>query len=61
MGLGKKTHESLHNSIMPLDFDFMLSDQIVNMSMNGLRRRVATHHKNIIGPPMEKLSVALES
>jgi hypothetical protein len=45
---------------MLLGLDFMPSDQIGHMSMNGLRRRVATHDKTQTGTWMDKPSVALD-
>jgi hypothetical protein len=59
--LDKQTCGILHNSIIPLDLDFMHPDQIANMSLNDLRRRVATHDKTLIGPWMEKMLVSLDS
>jgi hypothetical protein len=44
---------------MPLGLDFMPPDQIVHMSLNGLRRRVATHDKTQTETRMGELSVAL--
>jgi hypothetical protein len=40
---------------------FMPSDQIVNMSLNELRRKVATRHKNLNGPLMDETLFALDS
>jgi hypothetical protein len=51
----------LQNSFMLLGLDFMLLNQIVNMSLNGLRRGVANCHKNLTMPLMEEPSVALDS
>jgi hypothetical protein len=34
--------------------NFMSSDQIANMSLNGLRRRVATRDKTQIGTEMDE-------
>jgi hypothetical protein len=45
---------------MLLGLDFMPSDQIANMSLNGLRRRVATHNKNQTGTRMDESLVALD-
>jgi hypothetical protein len=58
--LAKKMCRSLRNSILLLSLDFMPPDQISNMSLNGLRRRVATHDKNQTKNWMEKPSVALD-
>jgi hypothetical protein len=44
---------------MLLGVAFMPADQIVNMSLNGLRRQVATHDKNQIGTRMDEPSIAL--
>jgi hypothetical protein len=44
---------------MLLDLDFMTLDQSVEMSLNGLRRRAATHNKTQNGTQMDKPSVAL--
>jgi hypothetical protein len=54
MGLGKTYVWELTKLIMPLGLDFMPPDQIVNMSLNGLRRRVATHHKTLTEPQMDE-------
>jgi hypothetical protein len=40
--------------------DFMPSDQIANMSLNGLRMQVATHDKTQIKTQMDEASVALD-
>jgi hypothetical protein len=53
--------KSLHNFVMVLGLDFMPPDQIANMSLNGLRKRVATHDKTQNETYMEKPSVALDS
>jgi hypothetical protein len=45
---------------MLLGLDFMPLDQIVDMSLNGLRRRVATHDKTQTRTQMDELSVALD-
>jgi hypothetical protein len=60
MGLGKKDVWELTKLIMPLGLDFMPPDQISNMSLNGLRRRVATHDKTLTRPQMDEPSVALD-
>jgi hypothetical protein len=41
-------------------FGFYAPDQIGHMSLNGLRRRVATHDKTQTGTWMDELSVALD-
>jgi len=51
----------LRNSIIQLSFNFIPPNQIVNMSLNDLRRRVATHHKNIIDPRMDESSYVFYS
>jgi hypothetical protein len=58
--LSKQTWRSLHNSVMLLDLDFMPPDQIGHMSLNGLRRRVATHDKTQTETRMDELPVALD-
>jgi hypothetical protein len=58
--LAKKMCGSLQNSIMLLGLDFMPLDQIANMSLNGLRRRVATHDKTQTETQMDEPSVALD-
>jgi hypothetical protein len=58
--LSKQTCGSLRNSVMLLDLDFMPSDQIGHMSLNGLRRRVATIDKTQTGTRMHEPSVALD-
>jgi hypothetical protein len=45
---------------MLLGLDFMPPDQIGHMSLNGLRRRVATHDKTQIETQMDEPSVALD-
>jgi hypothetical protein len=59
--LARKTCESLQNSVIPLSLEIMRLDQIVNMSLNGLRRRVSTRDKTLTGPQMDELSLALYS
>jgi hypothetical protein len=44
-----------------LGLDFMHLDQIGNMSLNGLIRRVATHDKNQTGNQMDEPSIALDT
>jgi hypothetical protein len=48
--LAKQTHGSLQNSIMMLHLDFMPLNEIANMSLNDLRRRVTTRDKTLIEP-----------
>jgi hypothetical protein len=45
---------------MLLGLDFMPPDQIANMSLNGLRRQVATHDKTQTLTQMDEPSVALD-
>jgi hypothetical protein len=45
MGLGQIDLWELTKFVMLLGLDFMPPDQIDHMSLNGLRRRVATHDK----------------
>jgi len=45
---------------MLLGLDFMPRDQIVHMSLNGLRRRVETHDKTQNVTQMHEPSVALD-
>jgi hypothetical protein len=45
---------------MLLDLDFMPLDQIANMSLNGLRRLVATHDKTQTWAQMDEYSIALD-
>jgi hypothetical protein len=45
---------------MLLGLDFMPLDQIGHMSLNGLRRRVATHDKTQTETQMDEPSVALD-
>ena len=58
--LSKQTCGRLGNSVMLLDLDFMPSDQIGHISLNGLRRRVATINKTQNKTRMHKPSVALD-
>jgi hypothetical protein len=44
---------------MLLGLDFMPQDKITNMSLNGLRRRFATHDKNQNGIYMDEPLIAL--
>jgi hypothetical protein len=46
---------------MMLDLDFMPSNQICHMSLNGLRRRVSTHDKTQTKTQMHEPSGALDS
>jgi hypothetical protein len=61
MGLGKNTCGSLWNSIMLLGLDFMPLDQILNVSLNGFRKQVATHHKTLTRTQMDEPSIVLDS
>jgi hypothetical protein len=51
---------SLQKSVMLFGLDFMPLDQSVNMSLNGLRRRVATRDKTQTETWMDEPSVALD-
>lgn len=51
--------EILGNSIMILVLDFWPSDQIVNISLNDLRRWVSNHHKTLTWYQMDEPSVEL--
>jgi hypothetical protein len=55
--LAKKTCGRLRKSIIPLGLDCMPPNQIGHMSLNGLRRRVATCDKTQIGTWMGELYV----
>jgi hypothetical protein len=46
--LTKQMCESLQNFVMILNLDFMPPNQISNMYLNDMRRRVATHDKTLI-------------
>jgi hypothetical protein len=59
--VAKQTCGSLQKSVMLLSLDFMPPDQIGHISLNGLRRRVATRDKTQTGTQMHKPSVALDS
>jgi hypothetical protein len=52
--------ESLQNSIMLLSLYFMPSDQIIDMSLNDLRRRAATCDKTQTETQMEEPLVSLD-
>jgi hypothetical protein len=45
---------------MMLGLDFIPPDQIVDMSLNGLGRRVSSHDKTQTGTQMDELSVPLD-
>jgi hypothetical protein len=61
MGLGQTDMcKRLQNFVMLLGLDFMPPDQIANMSLNGLRRRVATRDKTQTGTQMDEPLVALD-
>ena len=59
--LDKHTFKILWNSIIILSFDFISPNQIVNMSVNGLRRRVASRHKILTKTLIDESSIALDS
>jgi hypothetical protein len=58
--LVKQTCKSLRISFMLGSLDFMPSEQISNMSLNCLRRRVATLNKTITEPQMDEPLIALD-
>jgi len=58
--LAKQTFESLRNSIMLLGLDFMPSDQIGHMSVNGFRWQVSTHNKTQTKTRIDESSVTLD-
>jgi hypothetical protein len=61
MGLGQiDLWELMETLIMLLGLDFMPLDQIGHMSLNGLRRRVATRDKTQTETRMDEPSVALD-
>jgi hypothetical protein len=49
-----------YNSVILLILDFMPLNQSVDMSLNGLKRRVVNHDKNQIETRMDELLVALD-
>jgi hypothetical protein len=60
VGLGQIDLWELTKLVMPLGLDFMPPDQIGHMSLNGLKRRVATHDKTQTETRMGEPSVALD-
>jgi hypothetical protein len=52
---------SLIKSIMLLSLDFMPPDEIDDISLNGLRRRVVTRCKTLTRIQMDESSVALDT
>jgi hypothetical protein len=52
--------KSLRNFVMLLGLDFMLLEQSVDMSLDGLRRQVATRDKTQTKTWMDEPSVALD-
>jgi hypothetical protein len=58
--LDKHTCESLQNFVMLLNLYFTPLDQIVNMSLNDLRKRVATRDKTQTRTQMDESLVALD-
>jgi len=58
--LTKHTCGSLQKSIMLLGLDFMPLDQILNVSLNGLKKRVATCHKTVIRAWMYEMMIVLK-
>ena len=59
MGLGQTDLQELMESIMLLDLYFIPLEQIGDMSLNGLRRRVATRDKTQIETRMDESLVEL--
>jgi hypothetical protein len=59
--LAKNSCNNLRNLIMLLVLNFMLSNQIPNVSLNGFKRRVVTYHKILTWPWMDEPLVVLES
>jgi hypothetical protein len=60
MDLHKKTCQSLRIFFMLFGLYFMPPDQISNMSLNDLRRRVATHLKTQTETHMDEPSFGLD-
>jgi hypothetical protein len=58
--LAKQTCGSLQTSVMLLGLNFMPPNQIGHMSLNGLRRRVATRDKTQTETRMDEPSVELD-
>jgi hypothetical protein len=58
--LAKQMCMSLQNFVMLLGLDFIPPNQIANMSLNGLRRKVETRDKTQTQTQMEKMSIALD-
>jgi hypothetical protein len=61
MGIGHMDLPSLQNSLMSPDCDFVPPDQIVIVSLNGFRRRIATCHNTQTMPRIDEPSVPLDS
>jgi hypothetical protein len=55
-----KRHARAYETCYAARFGFYAPNQIVNMSLNGLRRRVATHDKTQTKTQMDEPSVALD-
>jgi hypothetical protein len=55
------TFWSLQNSVTSPGCDFVPPDQIVIVSLNGFRRRVATHHSTQTVPQIDETPVMLDS
>jgi hypothetical protein len=58
--LDKQTCGSLQKFVIMLSLDFMPLDEIANISMNDLRRRVETCDKTLIEPQMNEPLVSLD-
>jgi hypothetical protein len=59
--LDKHTCRSLWISIVVTGLYFIPLNQILNVSLNEFRKRVATFHKILIGAQIEESSITLES
>jgi hypothetical protein len=55
------TFWSLRNSVTSLDCDFVPPDQIVIVSLDGFRRRIATRHNTQTMPQIDESLVPLDS
>jgi hypothetical protein len=54
VGIGHTHLLELTNSVTSPDCDFVPPDQIVIVSLNGFRRRVATHHSTQTVPQIDE-------
>jgi hypothetical protein len=60
VGLGKTNVRELTKLCYVVRFGFYALEQMIKMSMNGFRRRVATHYKTQTGTQMDKSLVVLD-